>query len=372
MTSTRRTLGAGATAVAWALAGVGGCWLMSPAAALAQSLGSGLSEDIARSGAISPDQKAQIARFIAEQAPGLSGDAAAIRRSRNALVGPLRVGSVSSAFRLEYSTQLLAVVRPLAGSERDEVALNAVRLAGELGTRSGMDVLDSALKDKRASVRVMAAMGYGRAFSTAREGSTPLIPAQTTPAVASIVSAMSGEQEAPVLEALLGALESAARVPEAQVPGLRALAMETLGVQSGELARRADEAHVPAVIAGARALVEQLNRSTERPAPGVIRGAGQAAGEAAALLLRRAGAAGAGGGADVDTEARTRLGLLGDQARSLYTVAAARAGAGQAVDVRLGDAVREGSEADLKRDAARLFDALSKPPFSLPVDRFRP
>lgn len=330
-------------------------------------IGSALPEDVSRTPAVTADQKAAIQRLIADNTAGLSSDAAAIRRARNALVAPLRVGRISSAFRLDYSSQLLPVIRPLLASDKPEVSVNAVRLAGELGTRSGMDLLEAALKDKRPEVRVMAAMGFARTFNTAREGSTPLIPAQTDPSIAALSAALGTENESTVLDALFGALQSAAKVPDDSIQGLRTRALEEIGSQAASLAQRAKPEQDAVLLRATKALFDELSGdAANRPSQAAIKNAGAAAGDAAALILRRSSG-------DLSADHRAQLGLLGDQASLLYYVAAGRGGASAAAKPKLGDAVRDTASSgggELKTEAAKLFDALTKSPFSLPRERF--
>lgn len=334
--------------------------------ALAQ-IGSALPEEVSRTPAVSADQKAAIQRLIADNTAGLSSDAAAIRRARNALVAPLRVARVSNAFRLDYSSQLLPVIRPLLASDKPEVSVNAVRLAGELGTRSGMDLLEAALKDKRPEVRVMAAMGFARTFNTAREVSTPLIPAQTDPSLAALSAALGAENEPTVLDALFSALQSAAKVPDDSIPGLRTRALEEIGSQAASLAQRAKPEQDSVLLRATKALYDELNADASRPSSATIKNAGAAAGDSAALIVRRLSG-------ELPADHRAELGLLGDQVGLLYFVATKRSGASGAAQMRIGDAVREtGTNAagDVGREAARLFDALTQAPFSLPADRFK-
>ncbi|MBY0262051.1 MAG: hypothetical protein K2Q20_06885 [Phycisphaerales bacterium] len=331
-------------------------------------IGSALPEEVSRTPAVSAEQKAAIQRLIADNTAGLLSDAAAIRRARNALVAPLRVARISNAFRLEYSSQLLPVIRPLLTSDKPEVSVNAVRLAGELGTRSGMDLLEAALKDKRPEVRVMAAMGFARTFNTAREASTPLIPAQTDPSLAALSAALGAENEPTVLDALFSALQSAAKVPDDSIPGLRIRALEEIGAQAASLAQRAKPEQDAVLLRATKALYDELGVDASRPpSQATIKNAGAAAGESAALILRRLAG-------ELPADHRAELGLLGDQASLLYFVAVKRSGASGAAQPKIGDAVREtgsGGAGDVGREAARLFDALTQAPFSLPADRFK-
>lgn len=96
-----------------------------------------------------------------EHLPALSGDdVLAAEEARNALLQPLRCKEVSVDFRLKFSQVVVPDLATMVGSPKDHVAMNAVRLAGEMATTSAVDeVLRPALSDKRPAVRLIAAAG---------------------------------------------------------------------------------------------------------------------------------------------------------------------------------------------------------------------
>ena len=158
---------------------------------------------------------------------GLGGNIEAIATSRRALLRPFRAPAVSSAFRLEYSTQLLPVIRPLAGGANDEAAINAVRIAGELGTRDAMAVLSAAIKDKRPAVRVVAAKGFEQTFVASR--SQPAIVVRDASGVlVDLKTAYIAETEPQVADAIIAAMDAGVRTDPAVLTGVRAEAVKAI------------------------------------------------------------------------------------------------------------------------------------------------
>lgn len=305
--------------------------------------------------------KTAIGDLIKTSQPGLTGDSAAIRRSRNALVQPLRSGTVTAQFRSEYSAQLLPVIAPLVGDARDEVAINALRLAGELGTRKAMDQLDAGLKDKRPSVRTMAALMYARAFGTMRAGSTHLVQANTDPAIVNLLAALDAEQNPLVLEAIVAAFDSAARIPDATMSGK---GIDALATAIARLAQRPAAADVNAALfAGAKGIFD-VQSATGRATATQQKEFGGAAGEIVARVNRVLET-----GTPTDQE-REALARLADQANVIYVLAARSLGK-DAPGFKLGEAIRAGGDAAFKKDAATLLLNLRQPPFGFPADRFK-
>ena len=291
----------------------------------------------------------------------MTGDSAAIRRSRNNLVQPLRAGTVTVQFRAEYSAQLLPVITPLVADARDEVAINALRIAGELGTRKAMDLLDAGLKDKRPSVRTMAALQYARAFGTARGGSTHLVPAHTNPAIDTILATLTTEQDPLAIDAMIGALESAARIPD---PTIHPKAVDALVTATVRLAQRPASANVRVALISATKSMVDIQGIAGRATNAQQKEFGGAAGEVVARVYRVLEAG------EVVNPERDELARLADQANVVY-VLASKALAKDVAGFKLGDAIRAGDDAKYKTDAAGMLDALQQPPFGFAASRFK-
>ncbi|HYE01675.1 MAG TPA: hypothetical protein VD963_00425 [Phycisphaerales bacterium] len=207
---------------------------LAPAAALAQR---DLPPEIVRGSDLSAVQTQQLGAYVAQHAPGLSGDQVQVKRARLALLAPLKESQVSISFRLAYARALVPVLEPLLKHQNDLVAVNALQIAGELGTPDSPVLLAQGLTDGRAPVRYGAAFGHRRLFEVLASGTPALTPKQAIDAAGAVARVLAGETDAHVMEGCERALEAAARVPEAQLRGVRAEAVGMLARQIGERAR---------------------------------------------------------------------------------------------------------------------------------------
>lgn len=132
-------------------------------AALAQE---GLPPDIVASTTqLGPAQRDAIKAYIAQHLPDLTNsDPTALIRARADLLVPLQASDVGVSFRTAYSDELEAGLQPLVGDDRDLVAVNALRIAGELSTRQGAALLERAMASKKVTVRYAAIAGIARTF----------------------------------------------------------------------------------------------------------------------------------------------------------------------------------------------------------------
>lgn len=335
------------------------CLLLSAGTLAAQSP---LPESIPTSASLSDNDRSALVQLIEESRPGLSGTSEQIKRSRNALIAPLRVRGITGTFRVEYSRLVVPVVQPLAKSEKEEVAINAVRIAGEVATRQALDVLDEAIKDSRPGVRMMAALGYVRAFGTAREGATPLIPAQVRPTIDLIAARLQAEKDPRVLEALVMALDSAIKVPDASIKDAAGWAMDALAAGTGKLAQSATPDVEPALMKATKALFDAISGGTLRVSPAALKEAGASAGDVVAAVVRRSAA-------EPSDEERAMLAALADQSANVYYFAAQNL-RGKPTQYKLGEAIRSSDDAALKRDAAAMFVSLTAQPFGVDKSRY--
>lgn len=348
-----------ALAAAW-LAGLGLC-----AAAHAQT---SLPDAVVHAAAVGPTEKQAITAWIDAQKSGLtSADAAAIRKSRNALVAPLRDRAATPSFRNEYSAQLVAIIRPLASSKSDESAINALRIAGDLATPASIDVLLAGLKDPRQPVRTMAALSIGGMFSVAAAQPTPsILPSKAFEVLTALETAFDSEKDPMVLDALLVALESAFRAPDATLEGVRARAIETLARAVGKRVQASTDAQaVRLSIRATNDLFGPLSDANKPPAS-ALKESGGLAGDVVAMSIRRVELG------NLSPAERAELTLAVDQAVRVY-FAAHKALGGEPLQLRLGELLGAGKDQEFKADAARLIGGegvLAKPPFGLPASRF--
>jgi hypothetical protein len=136
--------------------------------ALAQSIPEGLA---GKSDLSAADQQA-IATFVQGHATKLSSnDPLEVREAREAILAPLeRRGEISVAFRVQVANRLLDTLRENAKSSNDHVAVNALRLAGEIATSNSLEILETGLSDTRPAVRYAACFGLSRLYAAAARG----------------------------------------------------------------------------------------------------------------------------------------------------------------------------------------------------------
>lgn len=335
----------------------------------------GLPDAIPTSTQLSADDQATLKAYVDANKSGLGAEVAAIRRSRNALIAPLRVRNVSADFRTRYTDALVPVLKPLVVSDREEVAINALRLAGELGTKGGVDLLDKGLESKKVAVRFMAAQSYGGVFTAAREGLPGVSAAQANAIMTTLSRAASREGDGMVLSGIAAALDAASEVPGDRLEGARARACEAIASGIGEAIRKptSDRETTRVALEAGKSLFDLLQNVNvppgELPQSTIVEIAGFA-GDVLALVRRRLAAG------PTDAE-RPELGLIAAQASRIYFFAHQRVGGpgGQAIDLgRLDDLIVKSQDDRYLAQIAKVIGAdgvLTKPPFSLKPDRFK-
>ncbi len=315
---------------------------------------------------MTPEGKTQIGDFIKAQTAGLSGDVAAIRRAKNALSAPLTNVGATESFRREYGLQLLPVVTPLVGSAKEEIAINALRLAGLMGTKAGIDLAMKGLDDKRQSVRVMAAMSVGLSLSTGRaKDRTALSPRNATDGLTALNDKMVAEQDPRVLDAMVLALDAGTKVKQNDLADVRTKA--TLLLLAGTK-RIAEQQNVPALDMAlshaAKAIGEaMLETGADKLPDASVKEAACVAGDVVGAVQRRLDAS--------PTEAeRSALGLIAQQCERIVQQAATALGS-KAPVYNFDDLIHESKDAEFKTAAQRLYHDLASDPFGCkPADRY--
>lgn len=178
---------------------------------LCPALGQGVPSNVVQSVAsLAPGDQAAIKSFVDRHAPDLAAqEPSRIRDARVALMTPLSDPRVGVPFRLEMSRQLAPSLERLAQDSTPVIAVNAVRLAGELATDRSADVVASALTSRDSSVRLAAAAAAGRVFEAVRT-TTPALNLDAARRLAQrVADQFKAEGEPNVADALARALISA-------------------------------------------------------------------------------------------------------------------------------------------------------------------
>jgi len=187
----------------------------------------------------SPEQVKQITDYAQEWGPKLDNpDAAAIRNARDKLLSPLKTPAASVRFRQAYTDALVSELQKHLASPTEQVALNAMRVCGELATAPVATLLTDRLGDPKPSMRLMAAAQLGRTFN-AVEASSPAITKEDLDALIDrLGERMLKEEDAPVLTAVTRALMAAVQVTNASLATVRPHAFEVMCRQGAERAKK--------------------------------------------------------------------------------------------------------------------------------------
>lgn len=181
---------------------------------------------------LTEDQKAKVSDYVKEHVPGLaSGDPDKVKKSRNYLTQPLLENSVTVGFRSTYS-ELLAgqKLAELCKDKTELVAINALRVAGELTTPDARDMLVEGMSDKRSSVRYAAVFACIRTFEQAAPSTRfPAMNADgMTPIIEALSKVLTTEKEVNIVDASARALLAATKVEKAKYESVRDAAMREL------------------------------------------------------------------------------------------------------------------------------------------------
>lgn len=304
-----------------------------------------------------------IRQYVDQHKAGLTGERAMVERSRRALLEPLaRAGAdPSSAFRNAYAAQLKPILTPLVGDKRDEVAVNALRIAGESGSKDGLDLLEAGLKDQRAAVRYMAVSGFGSAARSMARGNRAVTDFTFREALERLNATMANEADGHVLLGYAMALDDAMRVPPTVSETIRNLAATQLTSAASRLAKdRGDLTPRQAFLAHAlKAMFDQLsNQAVPVPSSGV-----QSAAGAARDILNTIDRVLTGG--NVSEARRSELALIATQCERVAQVGMQRAGGKLSKDFKLGELLLTSKDAEFRSGAAAMIGELAGPPLGL-------
>ncbi|MBX9736526.1 MAG: hypothetical protein K2X32_06330, partial [Phycisphaerales bacterium] len=195
------------------------------------SLGQTFPQGAAQKSELSATDKTQISQWLAVHTPRLSvEDPRDIKAAREAILQPLRAGqgvTISVSFRKEMQENLAATLSTLADDKREIVAVNALRIAGEIGHASLVPTMTKALKDKRPGVQYAALYGYRATFDAAKTA-----PAITATNVGQMLIELRNigttTADPRILDGVILAIESCAANTEVGIVGARDLAITEL------------------------------------------------------------------------------------------------------------------------------------------------
>lgn len=191
-----------------------------------------------------------------------------LREARSRLLEPLDDAESSVPFRLTYADIVLRHVRPLINSQREELAINAARVLGELASGDSLAALELMLADEREAVRFSAAAGFERAFSRVARTAQPLVRADRVAAALVPLERIASNDRSPnVVDAAMQSLAEASRFGTGQAAasaaGFGTVRIEAVAAISRSAGIRASscesgQAYALPILRGARAVRDAL------------------------------------------------------------------------------------------------------------------
>lgn len=182
-------------------------------------------------------QQQQVVQYAQGFAADLAKEPEQIKRARDGILAPLGKRDVGVGFRQAYATALVDDLKRLAADQRDLVAANAMRIAGELATSTSVSVLLEGLKDARSPVKYAASFGLARAFDQASRTAPAINPADQQRALGQIRAYLEAQTDAHLADGAVLAFVSACRVES-----IRAQAVSELAKGASARARAIDPA----------------------------------------------------------------------------------------------------------------------------------
>ncbi len=317
---------------------------------------------------LSDADKVAIKDMVDRQRPLLGGTAAEVRKAREVILAPLEERQVSVPFRVELSRQIFDSLRALSTDQRDVVAVNALRVAGELATTNSAKLVLDGLKDKRSAVRHGAIYAMSRMFMQAARTSPAISATDMREAIAALERVAATEADPLAVEGAISALVTAARAPEGS-PAMARMG-EALGVRLRAAAKSPAAPETTGSLAlGVRA-VRELRDAMIGGGAGAPRSSVQAAGKLAGQLLvlvREQAKAGTG-----EADAHAQAAQL---AQTTITLASTSLNGPEVEKLKLALADRAKDPAAFAKDLDRLIGEdglLTKAPFEAKVDDFKP
>ncbi len=195
---------------------VAACLVGAPSRALAQGV-VGLGN--LPTGATTPTaaDEATIAAYVATHAPGLTGDDAAVKVSRDMLLRPVMMAGVTEPFRRAYAKALGPALTTAFASPKDLHRANVMRIAGEVAASTVVSFLVDGLKDKSSSVRYAAGFGAARLFEAANRTDPAVSTQRMGELVAALAAVMKAEADPLVLDGVILGLKAALDLEPAQL-----------------------------------------------------------------------------------------------------------------------------------------------------------
>lgn len=321
---------------------------------------------------LSQTDLAQIEALIRESVPLLTGDdPEAAGNARNRLLAPLEKDGVGVPFRLAYSNALCPLIEPLAGNDDEVVAINALRILGELATDRATNTVEPGLNHTAVGVRYTAVYSVGRTFEAIAGESPAVAPQRAHALIDRIAELLRNESDPWILDAAARALIAAGAIDKENFEDVRAHAYNQLSTACSDRVRSLpmEEDGVDRLYFMLRAAVAVRDafNDTSRSLSTEAATAGAALGGDAltfAILRIQRG--------DIGADERSLLNSLAktSQANIFFAAGVVNPTANLPTPQTLPDPREPRNDADFVRRAVAEIDRLYTAPFSFPARRF--
>lgn len=348
--------------------------IFSPAAT-AQAV---LPAEIVAKAELNASDQAAVTAWVNGLMPGLSSaDVRQIKNTRDGLLSKLSADAKPSvSFRIAMSKAAASALSALVKDKREIVAVNALRVAGEIADPNMMPLLRDGLADARSPVKYGALFGIARAYDAAAGPQPALNPADIRSAMKLVKAEAERTAEPRIVDGAVLVFEAATHLNAGAMAGLRSEAIGEMSVvvhaQVGRVLKAPDDKPIGADMLApmlraasvARSAMTQVNVAAPLAPQGAI-DAGGIAGDVLLLAAKEMQQA--------DWKKRqASLEQLVGAAESALFLAEAQLGNGQAQQVGLVDALKSGDAAAFKAKVDAVIQRLTKPPFGFPAERFKP
>lgn len=210
--------------VAWMLLGLS---LLAPTAAA--QVRAELPASIVEAATIGAGERSQIDAFIAQLAPAATDDQPeATARARRDLITPLLGRQPSVAFRQAYSQAASELMSALLGAEDAGARIAGLRLAGNLATGETAGLVQRALEDGDAGVRLFAAVQARRIFEITAAAGPALTEPQAQRLIEAVAASVKSETDRAHTQAVIRALGAGAQIRSRELTATRSAALAAL------------------------------------------------------------------------------------------------------------------------------------------------
>lgn len=328
---------------------------------------------------LTPADEARVREVAGALLTGVaSADPAASEKARNDLLRPLRCADVSRSFRLNFGAATSAELMRLAVSPNDHVAINALRIAGEIATTASTDVLRRGLEDPRAGVRCMAAIGFRDTLRSVAGGTAGIVASNVEPMLDHLARQIESDPDVLVVENLILALDATRNDSAVHLQAMRRLA-SALARRAKALRTVEDSDHARwqiVLVRGIDAVTIPMTDTGGRVDDAYRVQAALLAGQAVAYVRHRLERDGIAGLDLAGTESDSIKTLVNTSERVLLLAEAARSGTTprQTLLPRFEDALRTGEVQGFITEVDRWTGdsgILVKPPYNAKAADFR-